>query len=557
MIPNLLHFIYLGGLPFSFVHWMAIQSAVVLNRPERVYLHCSGEPSGPYWQRIRPVVTLVPTKPVTRVFGRRLNKITHQADVLRLRILLEYGGIYLDLDTISVQPLSHLLEHPCVLGAELDPDGQDGRLTLGNAVILAEKESAFIREWYRHYADFDPTQREVHAKKLPMVLALRYPDQIHVEPYDRFYDPPDDPEGLARLFEKVEDLPKGAVQHLWQRQSWKQYLQHIDDQAVRQHRTTYNLIARRFLDQMPQVNPAPPRTSHAERKPEPVKIAFCFLTRDNLTQPQLWQAFFDAAPPDQYAVYCHPKNPQEVTDSVLRDSIIDGLIPTQHGHVSLVKASLRLFTEASQRDLNITHFVLVSESTIPILPFSEIHAELSQLGASSLLRWYIPRQGTVHFERLRFARNPRAFRKFYWHDQWIVACRNHVVALESQPYLDDFETMIAADEHYFMNVLVNLLDFPEGDFVQRWTTFVNWRDTEENSTHEIIEYNQRTFVMEGNLLSPKTYDALNFKHLTAAREGRCWFFRKISASCDCSSLIDEVRGLGSPDGRPAAHQMDT
>lgn len=251
MIPKILHFVYMGGLPFSFVHWMAMQSAVVLNRPEKVYVHCSGEPSGPYWDRIRPVVTLVPTKPVTRVFDRRVSKIPHQADVVRLRALLEFGGIYLDIDTISVQPLTDLLSYPCVLGVEGEPDDPQIRRGLGNAVILAEPHAPLIERWYKNYANFDDTAWDFHSTTVPSELADRFPDEVHIEPYDRFYYPLYTSEGIQSMFASVSSFPSALVHHLWQLATWKKHLKQLDDARVKQVDSTYNLIARRFLDADP------------------------------------------------------------------------------------------------------------------------------------------------------------------------------------------------------------------------------------------------------------------------------------------------------------------
>jgi mannosyltransferase OCH1-like enzyme len=44
--------------------------------------------------------------------GRPLYHVAHKADVVRLQALKETGGIYLDLDTISVKTIDRLLDHP-------------------------------------------------------------------------------------------------------------------------------------------------------------------------------------------------------------------------------------------------------------------------------------------------------------------------------------------------------------------------------------------------------------------------------------------------------------
>ena len=79
---------------------------------------------------------------------------------------------------------------------------------------------------------------------------------------------------------------------------------------------------------------------------ERMKIAFCFLSIGDVSQPELWTRFFSSASPGKYKVYCHPKEPELVTSQFLRDRIVRKRISTRHGDVSLVQASLNLFSAA-------------------------------------------------------------------------------------------------------------------------------------------------------------------------------------------------------------------
>src|SRR3972149_5519290 len=51
---------------------------------------------------------------------------------------------------------------------------------------------------------------------------------------------------------------------------------------------------------------------------EPMKIAFCFLTRADLLQPAVWESFFDRVARETYNVYCHPKEPAGIVRSTFR-----------------------------------------------------------------------------------------------------------------------------------------------------------------------------------------------------------------------------------------------
>jgi hypothetical protein len=267
-----------------------------------------------------------------------------------------------------------------------------------------------------------------------------------------------------------------------------------------------------------------------------MKIAFCFLTRGDLLQPNVWNAFFAAAPPERYSVYCHPKDPAAVVSPLLRDGIIPRCVETRHGHASLVQATVNLFAHACETDADVAYCILLSESTVPIVPFAAIHDALARLQPRSLVPYQVPPPGTEHHGRLAAVRHGERFASaFFQHDQWIVLHRRHVVLLREAPALDLFANMFAPDEHYFMNVLIHMQGAPLGEFVNRRTSFVNWRE------REVRTYTDRAsgrFI--GRTVHPKTYRSLPAEEIAAARNQGCWFFRKIDAACDCTALLPSL-----------------
>ena len=109
MIPNILHFVFgmapdFGGKPFSLVHYLSVKSAVELNKPSTAYFHFQYEPAGEWWEKAKPFLTLNKIVAPDTFMGSSLYHVAHKADVVRLQVLKESGGIYLDLDTISVNP---------------------------------------------------------------------------------------------------------------------------------------------------------------------------------------------------------------------------------------------------------------------------------------------------------------------------------------------------------------------------------------------------------------------------------------------------------------------
>jgi hypothetical protein len=200
--------------------------------------------------------------------------VAHKADVVRLQALKETGGIYLDLDTISVKPLTDLLNHSFAIGQELKagyvPKNMRQRIKhsirkrlgftkefsvvstgLCNAVLLSEKNGDFINEWLNEYKTFRSGGRDKywneHSVHIPERLAALHPWSItKLSPY-AFHYPLYDAVGLKLMFEQVTEFSEAYLHHLWESFSWDKYLSLLTVNEVMNHDTTYNLIARKFL----------------------------------------------------------------------------------------------------------------------------------------------------------------------------------------------------------------------------------------------------------------------------------------------------------------------
>lgn len=277
MIPNIFHFVFgmaadFGGRPFSLSHYLAIKSAAAVNKPETIFFHYEFEPTGEWWDKAKPLLTLNKVRAPESFMGRPLYHVAHKADVIRLQVLKEYGGIYLDLDTICVKPLHSLYDYSFIIGQELKPEyipknwrqkikyairkqfqGKKGNEINGlcNAALLAEKESPFVNLWLDMYSSFRSTGRDKywneHSVFVPIKLAAKHPDKITLlSPY-AFHYPLYNKPGLESMFEKQTDFPEAYLHHLWESFSWEKYLSRLTVKDIFEKDTTYNHIARRFL----------------------------------------------------------------------------------------------------------------------------------------------------------------------------------------------------------------------------------------------------------------------------------------------------------------------
>jgi hypothetical protein len=262
-----------------------------------------------------------------------------------------------------------------------------------------------------------------------------------------------------------------------------------------------------------------------------MSIALCFLTVGDLSQPAMWEAFL--AQGDGYRIYCHPKHPEQVATHFLKDRIIAGRVATGHGQVSLVDATLNLFRAAYTDERN-QHFILLSDTTIPIMAFADVARELSALSGKSIISFRIPAAGTEHFRRQAALPPDCRFNPFFEHDQWVVLSRKHAGLVLDKPKLQSFARMFAADEHYFMNILAHHCAVRPDEVLNRRKTFVNWKD------REVKEVKDAAGRLLRRTVHPRTYDSLTSSDVLAARGLGCWFFRKVSRSADCGGLVNFV-----------------
>ncbi len=268
MIPNIYHFI--TGLrqqdePFHLMHYLCLASCLAVNQPERVRLHCLNVPWGPWWERIRPFIEVVPVDPAAMMtFTYQDPNIArysyaHQADFLRLQILLKEGGIYADLDTLFLQPPPReWFFEACVMGCErLDTKaGGDAEGSLCNALIMAEPGALFIQRWLDAMPGCFDGSWSAHSTFLPYRLSREHPALIRVEEEASFFALDWTQAGIAALFEQKIDLPEAARSvHLWAHLWWEAARRDFSNFSgnrltptyVRHARTTYAMAASAHL----------------------------------------------------------------------------------------------------------------------------------------------------------------------------------------------------------------------------------------------------------------------------------------------------------------------
>jgi SAM-dependent methyltransferase len=255
-IPKILHFCFgleqnFGGKPWSLAHFVCVKSALERLKPEQAFIYFEYEPTGPWWEQSRALLTAVKITAPRQVFGNPLLHPAHRADVVRLESLIKFGGIYLDTDVFVHKEFDHLLEYSTVLGEE----GVSGEYGLANAVILAEPEAPFLKRWYEEYRWFRSKGHDAHwsehSVRVPLKLAREYPNEIMVLPHTAFYWPLWTKEHLRLIYEDDSDIESRALAtHLWESQSWH-YLKNLTPGRVRRVKTSFHRWAAPMVANLP------------------------------------------------------------------------------------------------------------------------------------------------------------------------------------------------------------------------------------------------------------------------------------------------------------------
>jgi len=235
---------------------LAVQRYV---RPRKILLWydaASTPPTGVWWQFARQSVAHLLPVPCQRpwsIYNRTLVVPEHQSDVVRLTVLEEFGGLYVDLDVIIVRPLDSLLSYDVIMGAETP-------LMLGSGFILATRTNAtFVRLWRQAYADnFDDSNWNRHSVYVPMELAKQHPNLVHVEWFS-INRPNWNERHWLYTTGKLWDWSENYAVHLWYREHPADVI--YDPLTIRDLNTTTGEVLRLIYYEDPRFLPPAINTS--------------------------------------------------------------------------------------------------------------------------------------------------------------------------------------------------------------------------------------------------------------------------------------------------------
>lgn len=196
---RLLHYIFVSlddsagngqFVSFNLMDYLVIRSAYFRLEPDEIYLHLSKPPLDPcpYWHLIHPMIAkVVLFESITEIFGHKVSGAAHVSDIKRLQVLQQYGGMYMDIDSLSLRPFPEKYWNPpsgLMMGTQNKKQSK-----IGVGVIVARPDSPFLRRWLQSYKSFDDTKWDQHTVVMAGKLARKYPSEIDIAPMHSFYYP--------------------------------------------------------------------------------------------------------------------------------------------------------------------------------------------------------------------------------------------------------------------------------------------------------------------------------------------------------------------------------
>ena len=144
MIPQILHFLWISITTADTPNENLLRNIKIalLNTTFDIYIHSNIEFDYPKSPRVRffkrEFDLAVGGVPFTEC--KKFKRIAHIADIYRLDILYEYGGVYSDWDVVWLRNPWEYLDHQLVIGYT-----NKAYKILCNAVMMAEKEHPALR----------------------------------------------------------------------------------------------------------------------------------------------------------------------------------------------------------------------------------------------------------------------------------------------------------------------------------------------------------------------------------------------------------------------------
>ena len=153
MIPKRIFFIHLDERQFQEYNYTCVYRCYkLMSERFEIVIYNDREPENQWWKKLRkdcPNLKVLPISRKHRFEGFPLRHVQYEADVLRLSILYENGGVYMDTDMFLLKPFDKILEN-----SEYELYISRERMespALINSILIASKGNEFLKLWLTYF----------------------------------------------------------------------------------------------------------------------------------------------------------------------------------------------------------------------------------------------------------------------------------------------------------------------------------------------------------------------------------------------------------------------
>lgn len=236
--------------------YLAIQSARFHNPGWPVVFSYVNEPTGHLWEKLRAEIVCVQLPQFDYFAGSKFVHYAHKADVIRLIALQELGGVYLDIDTLTVRSFAPLVAHE--YGMAVQAEVHNSAAGLCNAIMWGRRNSRWVRLWLAEYRSFRSRGRDgqwdYHSVRLPAIMLQKHGQLLHILNHRAFFSPLW-PEVERVMFSEggichLPDMEPAFGFHLWNNAIEKR-LRAVDVDWIKSSTSLYAHYARPVIERFP------------------------------------------------------------------------------------------------------------------------------------------------------------------------------------------------------------------------------------------------------------------------------------------------------------------
>lgn len=250
------NFLFSENADLSIFQAIAILSMKAKTHGIPIYVFHIYDCDGVLWKLIKENVNVVKINNFSFRGVGRYKHFAHKADIVRLEVLSSIGGLYFDIDTLTISNPEKLIDDSkLVMGYEISP--RSGEIVgLCNAIMSAPRGNEFVRVWMKQTKYFWSRGRDVFyaefAVALPLVLSrnrklAKCLIALPAESLFKFLFTDIELELFSEMEnEEVNFINYPPIIHLWESQT-QNILNRVDVQFIFSSSSFYAQIARRTL----------------------------------------------------------------------------------------------------------------------------------------------------------------------------------------------------------------------------------------------------------------------------------------------------------------------